>query len=50
MTQDERNQKTPVVDDKQTQAPMPISPTDLSDDDLDQIAGGDSIDDGHEGG
>jgi len=29
---------------------IPVNPTDLSDDDLNKIAGGDSIDDGAEGG
>jgi len=29
---------------------IPANPTDLSDDDLEKVAGGDSIDDGHEGG
>jgi len=52
MNEEEQNKKIKAFEntDKALHLVVPAKPTDLSDDDLDQVVGGDSIDDGAEGG
>lgn len=52
MNEEEQNKKIKAFEntDKVLHRVVPTKPTDLSDDDLEQVVGGDSIDDGAEGG
>ena len=52
MNQEEQSKKIEALEntDKAFHLVVSAKPTDLSNDDLDLVVGGDSIDDGHEGG